>query len=265
MTLLSLSLLCISHIPFSAEFSSSELETATSNQGELNTTKLNIVTLQYPPYAYKENGQVKGIAVKIVAEAFKRLDLPITITVLPWARALHQIKNGDADAIFTLFKKPEREVFADYSNEILISQIVSLYVNKHSKIEFTGDLRQLNSYSFGLVRKVSYGQIFDDALEDKIITNVVRSNDAQQSFKMLFSNRVNIVAINKYGALNILKRSNKLNNIKELKPALQNIPSYIAFSKKRNLGEIRDRFDDVLRQMKSDGSYEQLILAVHSK
>ena len=252
---LSLSLLFISHISLSAELISSEL----------SSSELNIVTLQYPPYAYKENGQVKGIAVEIVTEAFKRLNLPITITVLPWARALHQIKNGDADAIFTLFKKPEREVFADYSNEILVPQIVSLYVNKHSTIEFTGDLKQLKAYSFGLVRKVSYGQIFDRALKNNILPNVVRSNDAQQSFKMLFSNRIDIVAINKYGALDILQHSNKLNDIKELKPDLQNIPSYIAFSKKRNLSTIRDKFDDTLRQMKIDGSYDLLILNVHTK
>ena len=243
-------MLCISHISLSAE---------------LNSSKLNIVTLQYPPYAYKENGQVKGIAVEIVTEAFKRLNLPITITVLPWARALHQIKNGDADAIFTLFKKPEREVFADYSNEVLVPQIVSLYVNKHSTIKFTGDLKQLKPYSFGLVRKVSYGQIFDRALKENILTNVVRSNDAQQSFKMLFSNRIDIVAINKYGALDILQHSNKLNDIKKLKPDLQNIPSYIAFSKKRNLSTIRDKFDDTLRQMKIDGSYDLLLLNVHNK
>ena len=248
-------MLFISHISLSAELISSEL----------SSSELNIVTLQYPPYAYKENGQVKGIAVEIVTEAFKRLNLPITITVLPWARALHQIKNGDADAIFTLFKKPEREVFADYSNEVLVPQIVSLYVNKHSTIKFTGDLKQLKPYSFGLVRKVSYGQIFDRALKDNILTNVVRSNDAQQSFKMLFSNRIDIVAINKYGALDILQHSNKLNYIKELKPDLQNIPSYIAFSKKRNLSTIRDKFDDTLRQMKIDGSYDLLLLNVHNK
>jgi polar amino acid transport system substrate-binding protein len=227
--------------------------------------KLNIVTLQYPPYAYKEGEQVKGVAVEIVTEVLNRMELPFTITILPWARALHQIEKGKADAIFTLFKNPEREVFADYSDQILISQIVSLYVKKNAIIKFSGDLKQLERYSFGLVRKVSYGDIFDRALKDKTLTNVVRSNHAEQSFKMLFSNRVDIVAINKYGALDILRKSNRLKDVKALKPDLQNIPSYIAFSKKKNLSNIRDKFDDTLRQMKRDGTYEQLILTALSK
>jgi len=227
--------------------------------------KLNIVTLQYPPYAYKEGKQVKGVAVEIVTEVLNRMELPFSITVLPWARALHQIKNGEADAIFTLFKKPEREMFADYSHEVLIPQIVSLYVNRNSVIEFSGDLSQLARYSFGLVRKVSYGEIFDRAVDEKILKNVVRSNNAEQSFKMLFSNRIDIVAINKYGALDILQKTNKLKDIKELNPELQNIPSYIAFSKKRNLSSIRDKFDDTLLQMKKDGTYDQLVLAALSK
>ncbi len=227
--------------------------------------RLNIVTLQYPPYAYKEGEHVKGIAVDIVTEALNRMGIPFSITLLPWARALHRIENGNADAIFTLFKKPEREVFADYSDEILIPQIVSLYVNKNSPIEFTGELKKLGRYTFGLVRKVSYGNFFDHALEEKLLTNVVRSNNAQQSFKMLFSNRVDIVVINKHGALDILHKLNKLNEVKELKPELQNIPSYIAFSKKRNLTSIRDKFDDTLLQMKKDGTYDQLISAAFSQ
>ncbi|MFT5758125.1 MAG: polar amino acid transport system substrate-binding protein [Alteromonadaceae bacterium] len=229
---------------------------------DASAAKLNIVTLEYPPYAYEEGKKVKGVAVDIVTEALKRMGLPFSITVLPWARALHQIKNGDADAIFTLFKTPEREVFADYSHQTLIAQIVSLYVKKDSSIEFTGDFKKLASYSFGLVRKVSYGEIFDRAVNEKVITNTVRSNDAQQSFKMLFSNRVDIIAINKYGALDILQKTNKLKDIKELKPELQNIPSYIAFSKKRNLKSIRDQFDDTLLQMKKDGTYEKLLTAI---
>jgi polar amino acid transport system substrate-binding protein len=227
--------------------------------------KLNIVTLQYPPYAYEEAKQVKGVAVEIVTEVLNRMGLPFSITVLPWARALHQIKKGEADAIFTLFKNSEREVFADYSHEVLIPQIVSLYVKKNTTIEFSGDLRQLERYSFGLVRKVSYGDIFDLALKKKILTNIVRSNNAEQSFKMLFSNRVDIVAINKYGALDILRKTNRLKDTKKLKPDLQNIPSYIAFSKEKNLTSVRDKFDDTLKQMKEDGTYEQLILSALSR
>ncbi len=54
---------------------------------------LELVTLQYPPYEYEENGEVKGLAVEIVKEVFKRLDQPISIKVYPWARSLDNVKR----------------------------------------------------------------------------------------------------------------------------------------------------------------------------
>lgn len=70
---------------------------------------LRIVTLEYPPYIETKNSQVSGIAVNLVREIFNNLETPIEITVLPWARALNYIETGEADAILTIFKTPQRE------------------------------------------------------------------------------------------------------------------------------------------------------------
>ncbi|MDO6528040.1 transporter substrate-binding domain-containing protein [Motilimonas sp. 1_MG-2023] len=105
--------------------------------------KLDLVTLQYPPYQYESAGEVKGIAVDIVKEAFGRLGIQAEIRVLPWSRAIRYIEQGQADAIFTAFKTPEREKFADYSHEILLWQTISLFVRSDSTLEFNGDLETL--------------------------------------------------------------------------------------------------------------------------
>ena len=120
---------------------------------------LELVTLQYPPYVFEHNGEIKGIALEIVEEAFRRMQQPVNVKLLPWARALKYIKRGKADAIFTAFKNPERETFMVYSKEVLINQTISLFVRKDSNIIFDGDLKKLSNYRFGVVRKVSYGKI----------------------------------------------------------------------------------------------------------
>jgi len=220
---------------------------------------LELVTLQYPPYEYEENGQAKGIAVEVIREAFSRMQQPITIKVIPWARAILKIEHGDADAIFTAYKTPERETFADYSSEILMPQVVSLFVKKNSPIVFDGDISKLNQYQFGAVRKMSYGKSFDTAVKNGVLTNIQLVTTGEQNFKKLLADRVDIVVSNKYGAVDILKQMNKFDMIKELSPELQSLPSYIAFSKKRNLAAIRDKFDAILKQMKNDGSYDKII------
>ncbi len=63
--------------------------------------ELKLVTLEFPPYEYSENGEIKGSAVEVVKEAFKRMGQPIKINAYPWARAIKMVEGGEADAIFT--------------------------------------------------------------------------------------------------------------------------------------------------------------------
>lgn len=220
---------------------------------------LQLVTLQYPPYEYKEGLQVKGIAVDIIREAFRRLSQPIEITLLPWPRAISYIENGKADAIFTAFKKPHRETFADYSKEVLFPQTISLFVRADSNIVYDGHITSLKPYSVSVINKVSYGQFFDTALKQGELTKIKVSNSGKQSAKMLLAQRVDIWISNKYGAFHIANQLNELEGIRALEPHIQSVPSYIAFSKKRNLTHIRDQLDVVLKAMKEDGSYDQII------
>ena len=228
-----------------------------ANQASART--LELVTLQYPPYEYAEEGEVKGFVVDIVTEVFRRMQQPIHISLLPWARSIQMIENGTADAIFTAYKTPEREAFADYSKEILMPQIISLFVLKESTIQFDGDFSKLANYRFGAVRKVSYGRIFDKAVTNGLIQTPDMANTGEKNIDKLLTERFDILVSNKYGALEILKKKGLTEQVKELKPAVENVPSYIAFSKQRNLTQVRDEFDAVLAEMKRDGTYERII------
>ncbi len=225
----------------------------------LHAAPLKLVTLQYPPYAYQQGDKVEGLAVKIVEEAFKRIQQPVEIQILPWARAIAYVESGKVDAIFTAYKTTEREQFADYSNEVLIDQFVTMFVKSDSSISFDGDLNKLSDYQFGTVRKVSYGNIFDTAVKDGILKNIQYAKMGEMNIKKLLAGRFDILVSNRYGALHILKQTNSLDKVKELRPELQSIPSYIAFSKKNELVEIRNQYDLALKQMKTDGSYQDII------
>ncbi|OUR66392.1 hypothetical protein A9Q77_11340, partial [Marinomonas sp. 42_23_T18] len=146
---------------------------------------LQLVTLEYPPYEYTEDGKLKGMAVEVVKLIFKELEIDITIEVLPWARAIRYIENGERDAIFTAYKNPVREKFADYSVEILMPQIVSFFVKKNAPIVFDGDFNKLSKYSMGVVRKISYGQKLDLAIKNKVFKRVENANDVTQNFRKL--------------------------------------------------------------------------------
>jgi len=221
--------------------------------------KIELVTFEFPPYEYNEGGQAKGFVVEIVTEAFKRMGKEVDIKVYPWVRALYNIKKGDSDAIFTAYKNSEREKFADYSEEILMEQTVSLFVSANSRISYDGDLSKLRRNTFGVTRGMSYGEKFDEAAKDGTLENLDKVALLELNFKKLAVQRVDIVPSNKYIGMNLIRKNKLQNKIRELEIPVQKVPSYIAFSKKRNLGELRDQFDKTIKEMRADGTYKEII------
>lgn len=221
---------------------------------------LELVTFQYPPYEFEEDGEIKGIAVEIVRAAFKKMNQPIRISIKPWNEGLKQVKEGEADAIFTAYRTAERMEFADYSRKILMAQIVSLFVKKESKISFHGDIKTLRHFKIGVVKNISHGKMFDSAVKEGYLSNLIDdSTDGIENMQRLINGEFDIAVSNKYGAMYILRNLNKMDHVRELTPEIQFVPSYIAFSKKKNLIITRDRFDLEISKMKRSGEYVEII------
>lgn len=227
--------------------------------GSRASETLRLVTLSYPPYEYSRNGRAEGIAVRIVQAAFGHLDTEIDIHVLPWKRALLQVRNGRAAGIFTAFKTAERQEYLDYSATVLMPQVVSVWAHKSYDHTYDGDLASIGGETIGLVEGISYGPRVDNAVAKGILRNVDLAPAQEGNIRKLLLGRVNMVIMNRYSALYQLTRQKGLDQVVELSPPVQDVPSYIAFSKKRKLTALRDRVDGVLQDMKASGEYRAII------
>ena len=233
-----------------------------SSNTTVNTPVLEIVTLEFPPLeGADQDGVPRGAAVEVVTEVFRSLDLVINIRVFPWTRSLQLVKEGKADAIFTAYRKSEREVFLDYTNEVLVNQVVSLYVKSGSKNGFTGNMRDLRGKTIGVVSTISYGDIFDEASK-KYGLKLDRVNELQQNLKKLMSDRINYVVSNRYTAAVELERLGLTTSVTELPVPVEITPSFLAFSKAKKHADLVPRFDAALKKLKSSGRYKE-ILARH--
>ena len=174
------------------------------------------------------------------------------------------MKEGKADAIFTAYKNPEREKFLDYSNEVVVPQQVSVFVAKSSdltadKIGYSGDASAFSKYSIGVRNQVSYGPTIDKMLKENVFKNIDKTNTPESNIKKLAKGRVELMPMNRYVAWHLAKKVGLNGEISEIKPPVQSIPSYIAFSKKRNLASLRDAFDKEFRKMVADGTYDRIV------
>lgn len=218
-----------------------------------------LVTLDFPPLEFlSDAGQVDGAAVLVVKEVLAGLGYDAEIQLLPWARSLSLVKEGRADAIFTAYKNAEREVYLDYSREVLIPQVVSFYVRAGSKLTYDGGFAALRGKTIGTVSTISYGAAFDEA-KGRLGLKTERVESLDLNIKKLLAGRVDYVISNRYSAQVEIERQKADKDITELLPAVEVTPSYVAFSKKTKLTGLREKFDKGLRKLVKSGRYQTIL------
>lgn len=71
--------------------------------------RLRVVTENWRPYNYVEDGEIKGTATAVVRQVLERAGIMHSIDVLPWARAYRMALHEADVLIYTLIRIPPRE------------------------------------------------------------------------------------------------------------------------------------------------------------
>ncbi len=110
-----------------------------------------------------------------------------------------------------------------------------------------------------MVNQISYGSVIDDAVKGGVLPNVEKSNDSDTNVKKLLSGRFDVMPSNRYVAQYFLKQQGALDQVKELTPEAQTLPSYIAFTKARDTSKLKADFDAGVAAMKASGDYQRVL------
>ncbi|MBK9573699.1 MAG: transporter substrate-binding domain-containing protein [Rhodoferax sp.] len=68
-----------------------------------------IVTEEFPPYNYTDQGRITGLSTDVVEAVLKELKLQGNTQSLPWARAYDTARNASGVLIYSIGRTPERE------------------------------------------------------------------------------------------------------------------------------------------------------------
>jgi len=211
------------------------------------------------PTAYLFDGKATGMLVDLVTEAYRRAGHSVEVRLMPWARCLKEAEMGEVDGVFSAFKLPERERFLAYSKEALTVQVIAFFARADSTQSFDGDLAALRDVRIGVITGTSYGERFDEAVRTRVLRNVEQTNTIESNLKKLILGRVGLVPSYRYVALDTARRLHLLAQIREVSPPLDAVPTYLAFTKARDLSKWSEDFDAALASMKQDGTYDRII------
>lgn len=190
-----------------------------------------VATAKLPPFVYLDaDKQPKGILIEILEKAKQETDLEINILVLPWARALDEVKNGRIDALMPAIWTSQREQFFVYpslsfftfSDSVLIKRIDDQFV-------FEGLASIGPNKVIGKTRLVVINHEFD-ALEKLGQLSTYETTKLDDALLMLTQKKIDLVAGDRAIALSTIRNLNLEKSLKLYALEATSNSSYIAFS-----------------------------------
>jgi polar amino acid transport system substrate-binding protein len=223
------------------------------------TESLQIVTDGFRPVAYLDNGHPAGALCDVLAEVSRRTSIPIEIHLLPWARAMTETQAGRVDAIFPIFSTPDREIDFAFSSEVLLSEPVAWFSRAGTDIRIGPDLTGAAGHAIAIVNRTSLGGLFDRAAHSGKLGEIQSVPDTTSMVRTLAAGRVELIAGFDQGIWAEATQLGQRDRIREIRPAIEEVPAYLAFTRARDMSVESQAIDTALRTMKQDGTYQKIL------
>lgn len=220
--------------------------------------KLTVASAQinYVPYNYRENGEVKGFSIDILDYFSSHSKYDFEFVILPWSRVLRLVDIGEVDLIITLFKTPERAQRYHFIEPAYGHEFNKLFTLSSKNFSFDGQLSQLTPYSIGTIREYSYGEAFDQA-------DYLKKLPAQSEnvlVKLLLNGGVDMIIGNPFLFNKVIEQEQLTNQIRAIEPWTAKTPVHFALTKNRaDALEIKQTLDKLTLQFKASAYYQQLL------
>lgn len=204
---------------------------------------ISIASTEIPKLLYKdEQGKLQGSYIELLkkAEAFSHLRFKVHL--MPWARALNEVKHNRIDAIMPALYSDERAGYLVYPQKNLFVFGNDVLIKRSSDVfEFENISTIGKDKIIGKVRSTSFGKTFDQAEQSGVIT-VFEVVDFEQALDMLAKGRLDLVVIDNDIADAIILRLNVQDKVITIPIDSEEVKSYLSFSqtfaKQYNIDEI---------------------------
>lgn len=216
----------------------------------------------YPPYEVRTgNNTLTGLHIDMVNAVVNKLNMKVKFQSVPWKRALRMIKKGQADAITYIGISQEREQFALFleDNVLTVADNAFFFLNEKDKTyHYKGNLKQLKSYRIGTIMGFYYGDQFG-AAKYLTVDNKAKSNEAL--LKRLVNNHFDIGLADIHRTKYLAKQEGLDDMLSYFSALFPSIPQYIAFSRARNNEPLAQKFAAAMRAFKKSDEYKHLLKA----
>ncbi|ALV07431.1 substrate-binding periplasmic protein [Roseateles depolymerans] len=213
---------------------------------------LRLLTEEFPPINFSENGRPRGLTVEIVQAIQQRLGQDLPIEVLPWARAFREAQEQTPTALFATARIPERESLFQWVGPLV--QFRSTFYARSGVPVQTRTLDDARHASRILVVRDWYTA---QQLRTQGFRNLQTVSDPVQGVRMLMAGRAPLLAGERVSMPQTLALAGvKPSQIRELFSFAVN-DGYIAFSLSTPKATVT-AWQARLQELKRDGTFQAI-------
>lgn len=217
-----------------------------------------LLTHDFPPYTYAENGKLTGINTDIVTNVLQAENVSFEIEVINWARAQIIVQNTPNTGLLAAGRSAVREDKYAWIGPLVSStpHLFKLATRKDVVVKSLGDL---SLYRIGLTRRGVMVHTFEQ-LGLKAPKNLVLVSNASDTYRALFQHRADLILGSDLTTpYNVRNMGYDLSAIEPvIKIAHENIRNYLAVNKAYS-PEIIARCNARISNMWESGEIDQII------
>ncbi|MGL1932924.1 MAG: transporter substrate-binding domain-containing protein [Desulfotalea sp.] len=211
-----------------------------------------IMTEEYPPYNYTDNGKITGLSTDVVLAIAKKIGHPTDMKMLPWARAYGLIQKGSGQILFSMTRTEARESLFKWVGPVAKNKWV-FFAKKGSNISIS---------SLDDAKKVGkIGTYKDDATESFLKEQGFKNNvsviNDDKNIPKLMAGRIDLWIVGEIQGIYKAKKQNMSGDLEKVFD-VKDTELYIAFSKDTADVDV-EKWQTALDEMKADGSYDAIL------
>lgn len=207
----------------------------------------------WPPYS---DAQGQGISTQLVKAAFALRGIKPNFYVQPYARVLHDIKNGKIDGGYNVtLQASTRELFVFGKTPLLTPASYWFFMpGKHPDIHSTRDIPA--HFRVGTILDYEYGDEYEQLRHQ---FNETRVSQQAQLIRMLQQERLDAILMFEDEAKYSLLQMQLPADLLDKRIFNHRAGVYVAFSKQNPQAQwLADELDNGLQQLQDSGAYEQI-------
>lgn len=214
--------------------------------------ELTILTENYPPLSYVENGVLTGYAAEVVAAIQKELKINATPVILPWEEAYNRALYEANIVLFTMEKIPERELQFNFIGP-LGANTAYFYALASNPLE----LADLEAAAKVKAIATTTNWFTEQFLQERGFHNLVSKADPLQNLNMLINKEADLGVFTDITFPELCKEAGVAPD--SLRPVLQLMQSeyYIAISKATD-PEIVKAWEEAFDTLVKNGTLDNL-------